>query len=109
MGFPWKKVLSIGGAVGNLVLPIAAKATGIGILAQIPAVIAGVEDALGPGTGETKKRAALEIIMNSICIAEGIAKQDLVDNEAAMDAIDGMIEHIVAFEKAINWNKPKIA
>jgi hypothetical protein len=104
MGFPWRTILNVASSVAGVAAPIA-KASGIPIVSQVASAIIGIENALGSGTGETKKKAVLEIAMSALCAAEGITRQDLMNNEKAMDALDGLIEHIVDFHNAINWKK----
>lgn len=107
MGFPWKQILAglkIGAGIAGTVITGGAAAP---ILALIPALVGTVEDAFinQPGSGETKKRLVLQMSLFSIAAAEGISQKDLIEDEAAMDAIDQIIEGCVAFDKAIKARK----
>ena len=110
MAFPWKQILAGAkfgaGLAANVVTGGAAGA----VLTLIPDLVDTLEKAFisQPGSGMTKKELALKLSMFGIAAAEGISQKDLFENEAAMDAIDAMIEAAVAFNNAIN-RTPKTA
>jgi hypothetical protein len=79
---------------------------GLGAVALIPQIVSGVEAAFSAqGSGEAKKAAAMQATIVAITIAEGITQKDLVNNDAAMTAIDHLIDDAVALENAIHWKK----
>ena len=107
MAFPWKEILKIGLTIGTQVAGALIPGAGA-VVALIPQVIAAVEAAIsGSGAGAQKKTAAMEAVMTALAIAEGITRKDLIDNGAAMDAIDHLIDDAVALENAIHWKKGK--
>lgn len=107
MGFPWRQILAgvkIGAGVAAGVVTGGAAAP---VIALIPSLVETVESAFSgqPGSGEKKKMLVLQMSLFSIAAAEGISQKDLVEDEAAMDAIDAIIEGCVAFDKAIKARK----
>jgi hypothetical protein len=104
MGIPWKQIFTLGLNIGSQVA--AASVPGLGAVAMIPQIVSNVEQAFStPSSGDAKKAAALQATIVAISIAEGITQKDLINNDAAMAAIDRLIDDSVALENAIHWKK----
>jgi hypothetical protein len=104
MGFPWKQILTLGMSIGS---QVASTLTGNSMISTIPQIVVAVENAIkGKATSEEKKATALEAVLVALTMAESVTRKDLVDNDAAMSAIDRLIDDIVALENAIHWKNP---
>jgi hypothetical protein len=103
MKFPWKEILK-GAKIGvGIAGGIFTGGTSGVLLSLLPDLVDTVEKAFitQPGSGQTKKLLVLQTALFSIAAAEGISRKDLLDNEPAMDAIEQIIEGVVAFNNAI--------
>lgn len=98
MGFPWRQILGVGKTISNIFLP--------GIVSE---AIDRIEDTViaFKAEGKTgwasveKQQKALELILDGIVVAEGIAKKDLLDNPTVDAAGRRAIDAMVSSKKAL--------
>jgi len=98
MGFPWRQILGVGKTLSNIFLP--------GIVSDAidrieDTVIGFVQEGKAGWGGVEKQQKALELILDGIVVAEGIAKKDLLDNPTVDAAGRRAIDAVVAAKKAV--------
>jgi 2-phospho-L-lactate transferase/gluconeogenesis factor (CofD/UPF0052 family) len=87
MGFPWKRLITVGRAAGSLFIP--------GLETAIQAVEAGVV-AIKNGSGPEKKAAAIAAAEATVRAIEGAADADLLDNAKVQEATGKFVDAYVA-------------
>ena len=89
MGFPWKKILSVGTGIASLYVP------------ALGAAIGTIEQAVPDLAGPNKKQAAVAMAQAVVEAAEGSAGKDLVNDAAVQQATSSFVDAYVALMNAI--------
>jgi hypothetical protein len=88
MGFPWRKVLSVGSGVGGIFIPGLASA------------IATVEGNLSGLKGPDKQKAAIAIATAAVTTLEGTLGLDVLSDPLVMQATKDFVNASVAVQNA---------
>lgn len=89
MGFPWRKIATIGLGIGGVFIPGLAAAANV------------VEESLPGLKGSDKKAAAIAIATTVLETAEGAAGKDLLKDPAVVKATSDFVDAYVALQNAI--------
>lgn len=74
------------------------------LMPEVIKIVGGIQVALGPGDGPTKKAAALKAVAAVMAVVEGVAEKDYVNDAAALAIADHLIElavQMMQFQPAI--------
>ncbi len=74
-------------------------------LAFLPGVLHGVEDMLGAGTGDQKKKAALEMVNAAINITDAVEEKQILDADRFTAGLSAIIDGVVECLNASVWAK----
>jgi hypothetical protein len=74
-------------------------------LAFLPGALHGVEDMLGAGTGEQKKKAALEMVNAAINITDAVESKQILDADRFTTGLGAIIDGVVECLNASIWAK----
>jgi hypothetical protein len=72
-------------------------------IALLPGVIQGTEALFGQGTGEQKKKAALEIVGTAINITDAVTKKQIADSDRFTAGLSAIIDGVVTCLNASIW------
>ena len=74
-------------------------------LAFLPGVIHGAEAMFGPGSGEQKRKAAVEIVGAAINITDAVSNKHIADADRFTAGLSAIIDGVVECLNASVWAK----
>jgi hypothetical protein len=76
-------------------------------IALLPGIIQGTEVLFGKGSGEQKKKAALEVVGGAINVTDAVTKKEIVDADKFTAGLSSIIDGVVTCLNASNWAEGK--
>ena len=74
-------------------------------LAFLPAALHGTEALIGDGSGEQKKKAAIEIVGAALNITDAVASKQIVDADRFTAGLGAIVDGVVECLNASVWAK----
>jgi hypothetical protein len=92
MKIPWLTVARVGANVMNTIVP------GVAAVEQLA-------ESLGHVTGDQKKQAIVDMVKNSVLVAEGLAAKDLALEPDLDAAVGGIVDAVVHLHNIVAAHK----
>ena len=74
-------------------------------LALVPGVVEEVETLMGHGTGEEKRKAAVEMVGSAIDVADAVSNKKIADAERFTKGLNAIVDGVVECLNASVWAK----